>query len=70
MSYRSHESDAETRRLVGIIVTGLTAIGLFLVVWPITVVVEISCLMAVVALLIGSVQLFVATILLFEKDAS
>jgi uncharacterized membrane protein HdeD (DUF308 family) len=61
LSNRSSDSDAESRRLFGTVGAVLAVIGLILIVWPSTGVVAISWLIAVVALVIGCVLIFVAT---------
>ncbi len=61
LSSRNNESDAESRQLIGILGALLAAAGLVLVVWPVTGVVTISWLIAVVALAIGCLLIFVAT---------
>jgi len=61
LSNRSSDSDAESRRLFGTVGAVLAVIGLILIVWPSTRVVAISWLIAVVALVIGCVLIFVAT---------
>jgi uncharacterized membrane protein HdeD (DUF308 family) len=61
LSNRSSDSDAESRWLFGTVGAVLAVIGLILIVWPSTGVVAISWLIAVVALVIGCVLIFVAT---------
>ena len=61
VSNRSDDSDPESRKLSGIVGAVLSVLGLILIVWPITGVVAISWLIAVVALILGCVLLFVAT---------
>ena len=61
LSNRSNDSDAESRQLFGIVGAVLAVTGLILIVWPGTGVVAISWLIAVVALLLGCLLIFVAT---------
>jgi uncharacterized membrane protein HdeD (DUF308 family) len=61
LSNRNSDSDAESRQLFGTVGAVLAVIGLILIVWPSTGVVAISWLIAVVALVIGCVLIFVAT---------
>lgn len=61
LSNRSTDSDAESRQLFGTVGAVLAVIGLILIVWPGTGVVAISWLIAVVALVIGCILIFVAT---------
>ncbi len=61
LSNRSTDSDAETRQLFGIAGAILAASGLILIVWPGTGIVAISWLLSFIALVIGSVMIFVAT---------
>ncbi|WP_010581708.1 HdeD family acid-resistance protein [Schlesneria paludicola] len=60
LSNRSQGEDAESSRLFAILGAVLVLIGLILVIWPSTGVVAISWLIAVVALILGGVLLFVA----------
>jgi uncharacterized membrane protein HdeD (DUF308 family) len=68
LSNRNSDSDAESRQLFGTVGAVLAVIGLILIVWPSTGVVAISWLIAVVALVIGCVLIFVATRLRRIKD--
>ena len=61
LSNRNNDSDAESRQLFGIVGAVLAVMGLILIVWPSTGVVAISWLIAVVALLLGCLLIFVAT---------
>lgn len=61
LSSRHKESDPDSRNLVGIAGGALAVAGLILVVWPNTGVVTVSWLLAIVALLLGCLLIFVAT---------
>jgi uncharacterized membrane protein HdeD (DUF308 family) len=61
LSNQNNDSDAESRKLSGIVGAALAVIGVILIVWPSTGVVAISWLISVVALLLGCVLIFVAT---------
>jgi uncharacterized membrane protein HdeD (DUF308 family) len=61
LSNRNNDSDAESRQMFGIAGAIMAVTGLILIVWPSTGVVAISWLIAVVALLLGCVLVFVAT---------
>lgn len=61
LSNRGNDSDAEARKLSGIVGAVLAVIGVILIIWPTTGIVAISWLIAGVALLLGCVLLFLAT---------
>lgn len=60
LSSRNKDADPEARSLVGIAGGALAVAGLILVLWPNTGVVAVSWLLAIVALVIGGVMVYVA----------
>ncbi len=59
LSSRNHESDREARSLVGIVGGALAVAGLILIVWPNTGVVTVSWLIAIIALSLGCLLIYV-----------
>ncbi len=61
LSSRHKDADPESRHLVGMVGGALAAVGLVLVAWPNTGLVTVSWLIAIIALLLGCLLIFVGT---------
>lgn len=61
LASRSKDADPEAQNLVGSVGAALALVGLILIVWPNTGVVTVSWLIAIVALLLSCLLIFVAT---------